>query len=74
LICCIRWTFAFAFKIFENRFQTGTRLPIGTTKDVPDKGIEMSNEDDIFWCFIHQSIKREAMIETKSGGIWAIGE
>ena len=39
--------------------------------DAPNEGIEMSNEDDILWCFIHQSIKGEAMSETECGGIQA---
>jgi hypothetical protein len=48
--------------------------PIGAAKDALDEGIKMSNEDNILWCFIHQSIKREAMSKTECGSIRAVAK
>jgi hypothetical protein len=46
-----------------------------TPKDVLDKCIEMHNKKkNVLWCFIHQSMKGDTMINLNCSCIWTVVE
>jgi hypothetical protein len=72
LFCCVGWTLTFLLVIIEYKFLTWIGSPMVTAKDVSDKCIEMCNKKNILWCFIHQSVKRDAMINSKCSCNWTV--
>jgi hypothetical protein len=74
LFFCVRWTLTFSLVIMEYRFQTWIGSPMVTPKDALDKCIKMRNKKNVLWCFVHQSIKGDTMINSKRSCIRTVIE